>query len=134
MESDGRVTAAELASWVRESLSGVERCVRKGLFEPGDDALFDLMGAVQNYVAYWQQLSVRVESRKENIVSTDQLCEFLPLDRAEIDAFVLAGVLEPEAPDRFALLRSTKAFATAGCEALGRGLVPVWSRALMGER
>ena len=121
METDDRVTAAELASWVRESLSGVERYVRKGLFKPGDDGLFDLMGAVQSYVAYWQRLSALVERGKENIVSTDQLCEFLLLDRTEIDAFVLAGVLEPEAPDRFALLRSTKAFSVAVCEALRRG-------------
>jgi hypothetical protein len=115
-----RVTAAVLADWLHESESGIERWTKKGLFEPGLDGLFNLMSAVQDYVAYWQRLSALVEGGKERIVSGGELGEFLLLDRGEIAELVLAGVFTLEAPDRFALLRSTKAFATEIRASLGR--------------
>ena len=120
MEIPERVTAAVLADWLGENESGIERWTKKGLFQPGDDGLFHLMSAVQAYVAYWQRLSTLVERGKETIVSTDQLCAFLLLDRSEVAELMLAGVLEFEADDRFALLRSTMVIASEIRASLGR--------------
>jgi hypothetical protein len=119
METDERVTGAQLSHWLRENESGIERWTKKGLLVRGEEGLFDLEDSVRSYVSFWRKLADFVERGKERIVSTDQLCEFLLLDRTEVEELALAGVLEPEAPDRFALLRSTKAFASEVRSSLG---------------
>jgi hypothetical protein len=120
MIEDEWVSAHALAGWVRETEGGIERYARKGLLRPNKRGEFRLKDAIRAYAGYWQKLVALVESKKERFVSTAELGEFLLLDRDEIAQYVLAGVFSPEADDRFALLTSTKAYATEVNEGLGR--------------
>jgi hypothetical protein len=92
MEIDERVTAAQLAHWLRENDSGIERWAKKNLLVRGADGLFGLGDSIRSYISFWRRLSDFVELGTERIVSEGQLCEFLLLDRTEVAQYVLAGV------------------------------------------